>query len=124
MNMRCAPEGRAGAQPEVSYLAFSALSLGVRWGSGMGKGKLRGTGAGSSVRWLGNDDPGHHGVLKAIARESPLACLLLDTDQVVVGEAVGAGMMLGFDGRPSVADHHIQKGDGTAHRRECGYEGE
>ena len=88
----------------------------------MRKGKLRGTGVGASVRWIGEDDPGHHRVLEAVARENALASLLLDADQVVVGEPVRTWMMLGFDGRPAVADHQIQKRDGTAQRRQCGYE--
>jgi len=41
----------------------------------------------------------------------PLVGRLLDADQMVVREAVGAGMMVALDSLPAVLRHYVQNGD-------------
>lgn len=72
------------------------------------------------IRRCGQEDPGHHRVLQIVTRYGTLTGLLLNADQVIVGKSVGAGMVLGFDGRLTITDHQVQKRDSTAQSREGG----
>ena len=48
----------------------------------------------------------------------PLAGLMLDAEEVVVGETVSARVMLGFYGSFPVPHHHIEDGDRAAESRQ------
>jgi hypothetical protein len=50
----------------------------------------------------------------------PLIRLLLDANQVVVGIPVRTGVVVGFNRRIPVPDHHIQYGDSAAQSRQDG----
>ena len=84
----------------------------------MGEGNLGREWKGLPIRKLGQDDPGHHRIVQIVRLYRPLTGLLLNTNQVVVGETVGVGMVLGFDGRFTVTHHEVKKRDSTAQGRE------
>ena len=57
-------------------------------------------------------------------RRSPLIGLLLNADEMVVGEPVSAGDVLRLNGWPPIAHHHVQDGNRRAESRKGYQEGQ
>ena len=71
---------------------------------------------------IGKSQGGHDRGEQIVARHHPLVRLLLDADEVVVGEPMRAGMVLRLNGMSAISNHEIQHRDGATQHRKPGHE--
>ena len=74
-------------------------------------------GIGPGDRYIGQGERFGGGRSGEARRRSPLIRLLLNTDGVVVGKAVGAGDVFRLRRRPAIPDHQVQNGDRSVEGR-------
>ncbi len=90
---------------------FARLGLGERRGSSGGEDGLVAVDQSSRPGIGRESDRGHDHLGPGLLPRDPMAGLVLDTDEVVVGKTVGTGVVFRFNRSLPVPHHQVEDGD-------------